>query len=126
MIGESARWHDDRLWFAHWGTQEIVAVDVDGRTDVIGPGQPGLGWSIDWLPDGRLLMTGQGLTPRNPTGRRPLHADLSGMADNWNEIVVDGRGNVYVNGGSTSIPARDRSGGHRPRDPRWRGAPGRR
>src|SRR5438105_1644367 len=27
------------------------------------------------------------------------HADLSGIADHgWNEIVVDGRGNIYVNG----------------------------
>lgn len=27
------------------------------------------------------------------------HADLSAVADhNWNEIVVDGRGNIYVNG----------------------------
>ena len=25
---ESPRWHDDRLWFAHWGTGEIVAVDM--------------------------------------------------------------------------------------------------
>jgi sugar lactone lactonase YvrE len=27
------------------------------------------------------------------------HADLSAMAGDWNEIVVDGRGNIYVNGG---------------------------
>ena len=26
------------------------------------------------------------------------HADLSALAEDWNEIVVDGRGNVYVNG----------------------------
>ncbi len=25
------------------------------------------------------------------------HADLSGVADFWNEIVVDGRGNIYLN-----------------------------
>src|SRR6185436_1643708 len=80
VIGESARWHDGRLWFAHWGTQEIVAVDLDGETEVVGPGQPGLGWSIDWLPDGRLLMTGQGLTRREPDGSSTTHADLSGMA----------------------------------------------
>ena len=32
---ESPRWHDDRLWFSHWGTEEIVAVgprrEVGGR-----------------------------------------------------------------------------------------------
>src|SRR5262245_43113804 len=54
---ESPRWHDDRLWFAHWGTGEIVAVDLDGRSEVMAEGASGLGWSIDWLPDGRLLVT---------------------------------------------------------------------
>jgi len=34
VIGESPRWHDDRLWFAHWGTGQIVAVDLDGTTEV--------------------------------------------------------------------------------------------
>jgi hypothetical protein len=28
------------------------------------------------------------------------HADLRGLSDKvWNEIVVDGRGNAYINGG---------------------------
>ena len=29
-FGESPRWHQDRLWLADWGTQEIIAVDLDG------------------------------------------------------------------------------------------------
>ena len=29
-MGESPRWHDGRLWFSSWGTDEIVAVDLDG------------------------------------------------------------------------------------------------
>jgi len=61
-MGESARWHDRRLWFAHWGTQEISAIGLDGTREVVGNGRPGLGWSIDWLLDGRLLMTGAELT----------------------------------------------------------------
>ncbi len=56
---ESGRWHDWRLWFAHWGTGEIVAVDLEGTSEVVGRGRPGLGWSIDWLPDGRLLVSGR-------------------------------------------------------------------
>jgi sugar lactone lactonase YvrE len=32
------------------------------------------------------------------------HADLSGLAGIWNEIVVDGRGNVYINGGDFDAP----------------------
>jgi sugar lactone lactonase YvrE len=99
VIGESPRWHEDRLWFAHWGTGEIVAVDLDGNSEVVGRGPAGLGWSIDWLPDGRLLVTGQELVRREPDGSMVRHADLSGVADHgWNEIVVDGRGNIYVNG----------------------------
>jgi len=33
-IGESPRWHDGRLWLANWGTQQIVAVGLDGATEV--------------------------------------------------------------------------------------------
>lgn len=95
---ESPRWHNDRLWFAHWGTGEIVAVDVDGVSEVVGHGPGGLGWSLGWLPDGRLLVTGERLMRREPDGSMLQHADLSGLSDDWNEIVVDGRGNIYVNG----------------------------
>jgi sugar lactone lactonase YvrE len=36
---------------------------------------------------------------REPDGSLVRHADLSNVADHgWNEIVVDGRGNIYVNG----------------------------
>ena len=96
---ESPRWHEDRLWFAHWGTGEIVAVDMDGRSEVVAHGPSGLGWSIDWLPDGRLLVTGSELVRQEPDGSMVTHADLRAVADHrWNEIVVDGRGNIYVNG----------------------------
>lgn len=95
---ESPRWHEDRLWFAHWGTQEIVAVDLDGKSEVVAHGPPGLGWSIDWLPDGRLLVTGPELMRREPDGSMVRHADLSAITGyGWNEIVVDGRGNIYLN-----------------------------
>jgi sugar lactone lactonase YvrE len=57
------------------------------------------GWSIDWLPDDRLLVTGQELLRMEPDGSMVRHADLRGAAEHgWNEIVVDGRGNIYVNG----------------------------
>src|SRR5215208_1186731 len=104
-IGESPRWHEGRLWLAHWGTGEIVAVDLGGRSEVVGQGPPGLGWSIDWLPDGRLLVTGEGLVRGEPDGSMVRHADLSGVGvDDFNEIVVDGRGNIYVNGGCDFDP----------------------
>jgi len=43
-MGESPRWHDGRLWFSNWGTNEIVAVDLAGNTEVMGAGGGGSGW----------------------------------------------------------------------------------
>ncbi len=34
-FGESPRWHDGGLWFADWGTQEVLAVGLDGKSQVI-------------------------------------------------------------------------------------------
>jgi len=96
---ESPRWHDGRLWFAHWGTDEIIAVDLDGTSEVVAHGPGGMGWSIDWLPDGRLLTTGQGVMRLESEGSVVPHADLGDLAGDWNELVVDGRERVYVNGG---------------------------
>jgi sugar lactone lactonase YvrE len=55
-MGESPRWHDDRLWYSDWGAQEIITVDVDGNSEVVVRTQFGLPFCIDWLPDGRLLI----------------------------------------------------------------------
>jgi len=96
---ESPRWHDGRLWFAHWGAEEIIAVDLDGNAEVMGQGPPGLGWSIDWLPDGTLLITGPDLQVHDADGSLTSYGDTARVADHgWNEIVVDGRGNTYLNG----------------------------
>ena len=106
-IGESPRWHEGRLWFANWGTGEVVAVGLDGRSEVMAKVPTTLPYSIDWLPDGRLLVvSGQEtrLLRQEPDGSLVTHADLSGLAPICNEIVVDGRGNAYVNGGDFGEP----------------------
>ena len=97
-MGESPRWHDDRLWFSDWGADELVAVDLDGNSEAIGPGGGGSGWAANWLPDGRTLITGAELTRVEPDGSRVRHADLSHISPHgWSEMTVDGRGNIYVN-----------------------------
>ena len=40
---ESPRWRDGRLWFSNWGTRQMIAVDLDGTSDVVGEGPDGLG-----------------------------------------------------------------------------------
>ena len=97
-ILESPRWHDGRLWFSHWGAEEVLAVDLDGNCEVVAPGRPGLGWATNWLPDGRLLVTGETLLRREPDGSFVVHADISEVCTRGcSEIVVDGHGNIYVN-----------------------------
>src|SRR5438309_1698717 len=95
-IPESPRWHEGRLWFCNWIDRQVVAVGLDGESEVVAPG-PGpsrpMGWSIDWLPDGRLVMTGDKLRRQEPDGSMTVLAEQPS-----NEIVVDGRGNVYING----------------------------
>ena len=102
VVGESPRWHAGRLWFSNWGAQEIIAVDVNGRSEVMVRVPTTVPFSIDWLPDGRLLVVSgpeARLLRQEPDRSMATHADLSGLAKGWNEIVVDGRGNTYVNGG---------------------------
>jgi sugar lactone lactonase YvrE len=97
-MGESPRWHDGRLWFSNWGTDEIVALDLDGNAEVMGRGGGGSGWATSWLPDGRMLITGTELIRVEPDGSRVRHADLSHISPHgWSEITVDGRGNIYAN-----------------------------
>ena len=100
LLGESPRWHDNRLWFSDWGAQEVIAVDLEGRSEVI-VRVPSFPFCIDWLPDGRLLIVSASdriLLRKEPDGSLATHADLSDLSDQpWNEIVVDGRGNAYIN-----------------------------
>ena len=100
MLGESPRWHDGRLWFADWGAQHIVAVDPEGRSEVVTTVRS-FPFSIDWLPDGRLLIVSASrrqLLRTEPDGSLVVHSDLAGISEKpWNEIVVDGRGNAYLN-----------------------------
>ncbi len=103
-IPESPRWHDDRLWFSNWGKGEIIAIDRDGHAEIMLKVPTAIPFCIDWLHDGRLLVvSGQErlLLRKEPDGSLVTHADLNQLSQSgaWNEIVVDGRGNIYLNGG---------------------------
>jgi sugar lactone lactonase YvrE len=104
---ESPRWHDDRLWFSDWGAHEVIAVDLEGRSEVMARVRS-FPMCIDRLPDGRLLIVSAMdglLLRREHDGSLVTHADLSGLADHkWNDIVVDGRGNAYVNNTGFDFP----------------------
>src|SRR5256714_1585931 len=91
QMGESPRWHDGRFWMCDWLAGEVLAFDASGTRETVARVE-GLPFSIEWLPDGRMLvasqngvLTGPGLEPYGAGGRA------------WNEIVVDPAGRAYVN-----------------------------
>jgi sugar lactone lactonase YvrE len=113
-FGESPRWMPDgRLWVADWGKQEIVAVDTDGRRTVELTLQRSSFQPIcfDALPNGDVVIVSshdKRLLRRSAGDRSALttYADLSQIpGPGFNEIVVDGRGNAYVNGAGFNLMA---------------------
>jgi sugar lactone lactonase YvrE len=102
VVGESPRWHDGRLWCSNWGAGQILAVDAGGSTEVmVELPSSTLPFCFDWLPDRTLLVVAgpeARLMRQEGGGALVRHADLSPLSRYpWNEIVVDGRGNTYLN-----------------------------
>jgi sugar lactone lactonase YvrE len=101
---ESTRWHDGRAWLCNWGAGEVLAVSDNGEREVAARLAPQtIPFSIDWLPDGRMLIVdgprGRLLRPE-PDGTLATVADLTALGrPPFNELVVDSAGNAYVNGG---------------------------
>jgi sugar lactone lactonase YvrE len=90
QMGESPRWHDGRFWMCDWLAGEVLAFSPDGSREVVARVE-GLPFSIDWLPDGRLVATtnvgvvvGTELAPYGAAGQP------------FNEIVVDAAGRAWV------------------------------
>jgi sugar lactone lactonase YvrE len=107
-IPESTRWRDGRIWLCNWGAGEVLAVTPSGESEVIARLAPDtLPFSIDWLPDGTMLAVDgprRRLLRLEPNGELAPVADLGSLgAGAANELVVDGAGNAYVNGGAGSI-----------------------
>jgi sugar lactone lactonase YvrE len=114
-IGESPRWHEGRLWLANWGASEIVAVAPGNRVGAAGGAEvvarvpTAFQFSFDWSADGRLVVIAgreRQLLRQEPDGTFAAIADLTALDEHgWNELVVDGRGNAYVNGGGFDLMA---------------------
>jgi sugar lactone lactonase YvrE len=95
---EGPRWYAGRFWFSDMHSQQVLAVDEAGKTEVVAEveGDPsGLGFT----PDGRLLvvsMRDRRLLRLDPEGLTEV-ADLSPFATfHCNDMVVDGMGRAYV------------------------------
>ena len=94
---ESPRWHGNRLYVSDWSTGEVIALDLTGRSEVIAY-VDSLPLCTAWLPNDRLLIVSSPdgrLLRREPGGTLVTHAELG--PPGWNDIVVDGRGNAYIN-----------------------------
>jgi sugar lactone lactonase YvrE len=115
---ESTRWRDGRAWLCNWGAGEVLAVTPDGNREVTARLAPQtLPFSIDWLPDGRLLIIDgpRGLLIRQEAdGALSTVADLTALgAPPFNELVIAANGNAYVNGGPGLIVCVQPDGGVR-------------
>lgn len=90
QMGESPRWHDGRFWMCDWMAGEVLVFPADGRREVVSRIE-GLPFSIDWLPDGRLLAT----TPGGLVVGAEM-APYAAIGQPFNEIVVDAAGRAWV------------------------------
>jgi sugar lactone lactonase YvrE len=97
VLGEAPRWHADHLWCTDMGAGEVLAVTLDGTREVVARvASLGLGF----LPDGRLLIVSLRdglLLRREGDGALVTQADLTSLTRRpWNDLVVDGQGNAYI------------------------------
>jgi sugar lactone lactonase YvrE len=110
VFPESPRWHDGRLWLCDWGAHEILVVDLDGTRELVAE-LPSFPFSIEWLPDGRLVVVADGALFVEEDGAMVPWLSLRDLSDRpWNEIVVDGLGNTFVNGIGFDLMAGEKPG----------------
>jgi sugar lactone lactonase YvrE len=91
QMGESPRWHDGRFWMCDWVAGDVLVFDSEANREVRARVE-GMPFSIDWLPDNRLVMT----TPRGLVAGPDLEP-YGATGQPFNEIVVDALGRAWVN-----------------------------
>jgi sugar lactone lactonase YvrE len=105
---ESPRWHAGRLWFADWTAGEIRVLGAGATTEIV-VRHESVPLCFDFLPDGTMLIvsaaTRSVLRVEADGGLSP-HADLTALSTyGANDIVIDGRGNTYVNSNDAEFGA---------------------
>lgn len=107
---ESPQWRGGRLWFSDWAAGRVYSATDDGSSRVEAE-VASFPLCFDFLPDGRLVLvdsTRRLLLRREPDGTLTEHADLSALSVKpWNDIVVDARGNAYVNSIGFDFPGEE-------------------
>lgn len=94
---ESPRWRGEQLYVSDWSAGEVLVVGPGGRCDVAAR-VASLPLCTAWQPDGRLLVVDSAagrLRLLEPDGTLTVGHDLGRTG--WNDVVVDGRANAYVN-----------------------------
>ena len=102
---ESPRWHVDRWYVSDWTAGEVLAITPDGDVEVVAR-VDSLPLCTAWHPDGRMLIVSSRegrLLALEADGSLTTYADLG--SPGWNDIVVDGRGDCYVNGAGFDLMA---------------------
>jgi sugar lactone lactonase YvrE len=92
-----------------WGAHEVLRLGMDGQAKVVARTNS-FPMCIEHLPDGRLLIVDSAerrLARLEADGTLATHADLSklsGRSAIGNDIVVDGRGHIYLNDVNFDFP----------------------
>jgi sugar lactone lactonase YvrE len=95
---EGPRWHAGRLWFSDMLASTVWTYDPATDVREVAAKTPDKPSGLGFLPDGRLLVATAGtrqLLRRDPGGLA-IVADLSGVCDSLNDMVVDAQGRAYV------------------------------
>jgi sugar lactone lactonase YvrE len=96
---EAPRWHESRLWVTDVFDSIVYSLDLLGNRTIVLSGLPPRPSSINFLPDGTLIVVASVKRQllRLVSGRLELHADLSTLsAGDLSDFMVDGSGRIYV------------------------------
>jgi sugar lactone lactonase YvrE len=109
VFPESPRWHDGKLWLVDMHAHKVLTVDLDGRSGTVGDydDRPS---AVGFLPGGEpivVLARKRVILRLGPAGPA-VHADLSNVpGDNFNDMVVDGIGRIYLDNRREAQPGTD-------------------